>query len=239
MHKTSELAILHTNDFHGCLDEPRREKLRALRTQADLYFDCGDAVKAGNLGFSPAPEQVWQLLAELDVTAGVPGNRESHLAEAALRTKLNGLKHPLLCANLRRKDGTRPFPESIVLETPLGKVGVLGVMVPMVTDRMAARHASAFLWDPPIPIACELAERLAPECDHVLALTHIGLNQDRRLASEGAPIDVILGGHSHSVLTEPERVGRTFIAHAGSHARMAGLYRWDGDQLTGSLHPLI
>jgi 2',3'-cyclic-nucleotide 2'-phosphodiesterase (5'-nucleotidase family) len=43
------LRILHTNDLHGTLGGACMERLRLLREECDLYFDSGDAIKAGNL----------------------------------------------------------------------------------------------------------------------------------------------------------------------------------------------
>jgi 2',3'-cyclic-nucleotide 2'-phosphodiesterase (5'-nucleotidase family) len=231
------LRILHTNDLHGRLDAAQESWLAGLRAETDLYFDTGDAIRAGNLALPTGPDPVWPAFQRLELTAGCPGNRESHVSEAALRSKLEGRTTPLLCANWRRKDGSLVFPASQIVAVGSVRVGVLGVMVPMVTARMASRHLSAFLWDAPIHAACTEADRLWPEVDLVIALTHIGSAADHALAEGGAPIDIILGGHSHSVLPAPVQVGQTWIAQGGSHGRYAGVYAWDGQALTGGLLP--
>ncbi|HVT12059.1 MAG TPA: metallophosphoesterase [Fimbriimonadaceae bacterium] len=220
------LRILHTNDFHGALNAAREEELRELRSECDVYFDCGDAIKAGNLAIPLKPEEVWGRLAELRCTASVPGNRESHILQSAFAKKLEGARHPILCANLRLKSGERPLPGHLVIEAAGLRVGVVGVMVPMITERMATQAASAYLWDQPIPTAVAEAEKLRPEVDCLIALTHIGLRNDRELAARCDLFDLILGGHSHDVLTEPAIVGRTAICQTGSHGRYAGRYDW-------------
>lgn len=229
------LRILHTNDLHGKLNDARETWLADLRRQADLYFDSGDAIKAGNLGVPLDTEPVWGRLARLQCTASSLGNRETHVMEPIFRLKVQGAKHPILCANMKRLDGARVLPSTKVVEAAGLRVGIFAVMVPMVTERMAARHISMYLWDPPIAIAQELAASLRPRVDVVIALTHIGLGQDRELARSGADIDIILGGHSHDVLMEPVQEGRVWIAQGGSHGRYAGLYQWDGHRLTGGL----
>lgn len=220
------LRILHTNDFHGGLSADKEEKLMLLRSECDVYFDSGDAIRAGNLAIPLRPEEVWARLAALRCTASVPGNRESHVLQSAFARKLEGHVHPILCANLRLKDGSRPLPGHLVLESEGLKIGVVGVMVPMVTERMATKSASAYLWDQPIPAAITEAENLRPRVDCLIALTHIGLRQDRQLAARCDLFDLILGGHSHDVLTEPVIVGRTAICQTGSHGRFAGRYDW-------------
>ena len=221
------LTILHTNDFHGQLDRAKSEFLSVLRASADLYFDSGDCVKTGNLGIPLQPEPVWPLLESLHCDASVPGNRESHLIESAFRAKLNGAAHPILCANMRQRDGSRVLPESLILNPKGVRVGVFGVMVPMVTAKMASSFASAYLWDQPISAARAIVSGLASECDLLIALTHIGLSQDRLLAEACPEIDLILGGHSHNVLTEPVAIGKTSICQTGSHGRFVGRYVWD------------
>jgi 2',3'-cyclic-nucleotide 2'-phosphodiesterase (5'-nucleotidase family) len=224
-----KLRILHTNDTHGSLSGPKLPHLRQLRSKADLYFDSGDCIKAGNLGVPLRQEAAWGILRDLGCDAGVLGNRETHPLEPAFKAKIAGVAHPLLCANLRFKDGTRPLPQSLVLDIRDMKIGLIGVMVPMVTERMKTKAASAYIWDPPIPIAAELAKELRPKVDLLIALTHTGHKEDLKLAEQVPLFDAILGGHSHTVLPEPVYVGKTAVCQGGSHMRFAGMYEWSTD----------
>lgn len=227
------LRILHTNDMHGTLKGRKLEALEALRHGCDLYFDTGDAIQTGNLGIPLRPDPVWPLLDSLGCTASVPGNRESHIVQSVFEAKLAGARHPVLCANMRRRDGSLPLPASLTIESDRVRVGLVGVMVPMVTRRMRTQAVSAFLWGPPVEAALDEAERLRSSVDVLFALTHIGLRADRVLAEAGV-FQVIFGGHSHTVLSAPELVGRTWVCQGGSHNRFAGVYEWDG-KLAGGL----
>lgn len=226
--------FLHTNDFHGKLDAAREARIASERDWADFYFDTGDAIQAGNLSIPLREEEVWARLARLRCTASVIGNRETHVLESGFAAKLKGAGHPVLCANLRKKDGTRPLPGFLELEAQGVRVGILAVSVPMVTDRMKTKALSAYLWDQPLEVAASLAAELRPRCDLLVALTHIGLRNDEKLASMGA-VDIIFGGHSHDVLEQPMLVGSTWIAQGGSHGRFLGKYEWDGSRLAGGL----
>ncbi len=207
----------------------RAARLSELRSSRDLYFDTGDAIKAGNLAVPLAPEAVWPRLSALRCTASVLGNRETHVFEGAFRAKLAGADHPILCANLVRKDGSRPLPGSLELEVRGVRVGVFGVMVPMVTSRMKTQGASAYLWEEPLSVAARLAAELRPRVDLLIALTHIGHRSDLALAEAVPSLDAILGGHSHTVLESPVMVGHTAICQGGSHGRFAGVYEWDSN----------
>ncbi|HWD40564.1 MAG TPA: hypothetical protein VG944_17075 [Fimbriimonas sp.] len=222
--------------MHGTLTSAKLARLKELRAECDLYFDSGDAIKTGNVGVPLKPEPVWPMLDELRCNASVLGNRETHLWTGPFEAKLKGAVHPVLCANLRHKDGSRPLPGHVMIQAQGVRIGVVGVMVPMVTERMKTQAASAYLWDPPVPTALRLAEELSSSVDVLFALTHIGHRQDVVLAESGA-FQVIFGGHSHTVIHEPQKVGRTWVCQGGSHNRFAGVYRWDGE-LTGGLAAL-
>ena len=68
----------------------------------------------------------------------------------------------------------------------------------------------------------EQVSRLRKEVDLVVLLSHLGLATDRRLAEEIPEIDIILGGHTHHLLEEPERVGQTWLAAAGKFGEHVG-----------------
>lgn len=199
----------------------------SLKSPEHVYFDCGDCIKTGNLGVPLRREEAWELLAAAGCDAGTLGNRETHVLESAFRAKLDGAQHPLLVANVRRKDGKPFLPGSTVIERAGLRIGVLGVMVPMVTERMKTKAASAFLWDPPIPAAQTAARELRSEVDLVIALTHIGYSLDRELAQQVPEVDLVLGGHSHTLIEWPERIGNVWVAQTGSHGRFVGEYVWE------------
>lgn len=221
------ITLIHTNDTHGRLTPAKLPFLLSLTSSADMYLDTGDCIKAGNLAVPVKPDPVWPLLAEAGCDAGTIGNRESHVLKSAFLAKLKGALHPLVCANLHAKKGPDPLPGSIVLDACGLKVGIVGVMVPMVTSRMKTQAASAYLWDQPVPVAVSLAASLRPQVDLLIALTHIGLKKDFVLAEATTEFDLILGGHSHSVLTRPEVVNGTPICQGGSHAQFIGRYVLD------------
>lgn len=233
------VCILHTNDLHGTLDDRRLEALRAPRKAADLYFDTGDCIKTGNLGVPLKAEPVWGRLSELGCTASVPGNRESHVLKSAFEAKLAGRQHPVVCANMYERDGSRVFAASLVTEVGAMKIGIVGAMIPMVTERMKSKALSQFLWTDPLQEAIKEGERLTGTVDLLILLSHIGFKQDQILATKTEVFDIILGGHSHTVLETPVKVNRTWICQGGSHGRFYGQYNWSQGTLEGGLKPWL
>ncbi len=228
------LTILHTNDFHGRMT-PEIATQIAKKKGDGVYFDTGDCIKTGNLGVPLGRERAWEYLHAAGCDASVLGNRETHVLAGVFRAKIEGHQHPIMCANLRAKDGTSPLPSHVYIERGGFRIGVFGVMVQMVTERMATQAASAYLWDPPIEVAARYALEMRNDCDLLIALTHIGHRSDLKLAEAVPSIDIILGGHSHTAIESPQVVGRTWICQGGSHAKYLGEYEWDQGLLSGGL----
>ncbi len=260
----SRLVILHTNDLHNRLIRrpERAARLReAIQRERDagrggfpprpdgaeighiLLLDAGDAVGSGNLTFNPAGEPILDILSELGYHAMTIGNREFHFTETGFVTTLSRARFPVLCANIRaRGDAHLPVQPYVILDTPVGRVGIFGVTVPMITERMLSQHVSAYVFDDPIRRGCEMAEELRPQVHLLIALTHIGLTRDIELAKAAPYIDLIVGGHSHSVLEQPLREGRVAMVQAGCHARYLGRVEVEPDdpvRVEGRLIPLV
>jgi 5'-nucleotidase len=246
------LHILHTNDFHNGLTDAGAARLRQVMASLDdapcLLLDAGDAIKAGNVGVNPFGEPILDRMSDTGYQAMTMGNREFHVLHSALQTKISRARFPVLCANMRprRPEGSPPLPVvPHVLLNPGGslRVAVFGLTVPMVTERMKAAPLSQFLFDDPVKTARRMVEMLRPQADFLVALTHIGLREDQRLAREMSGIDLIIGGHSHVSLPRPEEVNGIPIVQAGSHARAYGHVTVTRDEtgsfhIDGALHPL-
>jgi 5'-nucleotidase len=238
----ARLHLFHTNDFHGKLTDEKAATLKAHIERLSVgepfvLLDAGDAVAAGNLGFNPLGEPILARMSSLGYDAMTMGNRETHPSLALVRTKLSKASFPALCANGYAKNaaGNVPFVPSVLLERGGKRIGVFGVTVPMATPQ----KVDAALWDnlfaPPIETAKHLAAELRPQCDLLIALTHIGIAQDRKLAEAVPELDLLIGGHTHVVLEQPEIVNGVPIVQAGSHARYLGHVIMDDGVVTGEL----
>ncbi len=222
------LTLLHTNDFHNHLNASQAAFIRAEKAKYEnvLLLDSGDAISAGNIGVRPGGEPILTLLSETGYDAMTLGNREFHVADTLLRLKLSKAEFPVLCANIRwREDtgATLPVVPSFQKTLPNGlRVVVFGLTVPMVTPRMTARLVSAFVFDDPVQIAKAQIARLRPDADILIALTHIGLREDERLAAACPELDLIVGGHSHNKLHEPQWVNGVPIVQAGWFGHFLG-----------------
>lgn len=242
------LTVLHTNDFHGYFTSEESSLIRTLLAQSpgSILLDSGDAISTGNVGVRPGGEPVLDLMTETGYLCMTMGNREFHVADALLRAKIGRAEFPILCANIRWREDhgeTLPVVPNIIKIRPDGlKIGIFGLTVPMVTPRMAARIVSAYLFDDPILTAKKQIAELRGAVDVLIALTHIGIREDERLAGSCPELDCIIGGHSHVLLSEPKVVNGVPIVQAGSHGRFAGKVTFEfggpGPSVLGEIFPL-
>jgi 2',3'-cyclic-nucleotide 2'-phosphodiesterase (5'-nucleotidase family) len=235
------ITILHTNDFHNRLTADKIEKLRARREalgSGGLMLDAGDAGGSGNVTFRRDGEPILTDMSSIGYDAMTVGNRDFHLTRVGFRSKVFRAAFPILCANVRPSkpcDGdadsipARPLIERSVLGR---KIVVFGLTVPMITVRMWERKLSSYIFDDPIATARRLIPRIRDEYqpDVLIALTHIGIKQDRSLAAAAPEIDLIVGGHSHVVLETGESVNGVLIVQAGSIGRYLGTVRISGER---------
>ena len=223
---TVRLTILHTNDLHGRLDAAGAALLRDTKAAAEpaLLLDSGDAVACGNMGFHRGgePDHDWMNQAGYD--AGTLGNREFHLCQFAQRLKLGRAGFPLVCANLAGRGIFGELASHVVLEPVEGlRIRVFGLLRDMVGGPPAAWISPARFRD---PVAVAREQTVAgDESALCVCLSHLGLAEDRRLAAEVDGLDLILGGHSHTPLEPPERVGRCWIGQNRPYAGTFTRYR--------------
>ncbi len=218
------MRIYHTSDLHD-----RRHlaaPIAALRARKPgLYVDCGDSLR----GSQTVYHRREPIIAELD-RAGVDvqafGNREFHYLYGAVRARVAQMRHRVVCANLIDTKG-RPLPFSADVElrsrdddgTPW-TLRFFGLLVTQYSHGSPWERLFGWRFLDPIETARAIADA-TPRETTLIALSHLGLAHDRLLARAVPRLDLILGGHSHDTLPEPERIGGVPIVHAGPYGAFA------------------
>jgi 5'-nucleotidase len=67
-------------------------------------------------------------------------------------------------------------------------------------------------------------KELTDKTDFLILLSHSGIERDRLIAKQFPSINLIIGGHSQSILTEPEKIGSTYISQVGESGYRIGLF---------------
>jgi 2',3'-cyclic-nucleotide 2'-phosphodiesterase (5'-nucleotidase family) len=112
------------------------------------------------------------------------------------------------------KDGAN-FPTSVILDNGKVRVGLFGITIPVNKDFVQVTD--------PFEAARREYEDLKNRCDVVVALTHLDIADDRRLAEQLPNLALIMGGHDHDHMMV--RVGGVPIAKADANARTAYIHR--------------
>jgi 5'-nucleotidase / UDP-sugar diphosphatase len=73
-----------------------------------------------------------------------------------------------------------------------------------------------------VETAREIVARHRQDVDLLVLVSHLGVYEDTRLAEQTEGIDLILGGHSHTLHTQPLKVKDTSIVHVGANAEHIG-----------------
>jgi 2',3'-cyclic-nucleotide 2'-phosphodiesterase (5'-nucleotidase family) len=220
------LTLIHTNDMHGRLLPPAAARLASLLAEhpGAVYLDAGDAVSAGNLGCRLSGEPILREMTRLGCRAMALGNRETHPRKEFFPKKIADAGFPVLCANLRARDGL-PLPTvpHVVLAAGPVTLGVFGLCLPMFTrDQWSAPLCDYYFADP-LEAAREELLLLRGQVDMLCALTHLGYRRDLELAAACPGLDVIIGGHSHTELEAPDNSRGVPVLQARSHAMLCGI----------------
>jgi 2',3'-cyclic-nucleotide 2'-phosphodiesterase (5'-nucleotidase family) len=212
------MRLYHTSDLHDRRGfAPRLRDLRAERP--GLLFDCGDSLRGSQTHYL-ANEPMFGELDAAGYDAQCIGNREFHYLFRLLRARAARMHHPLVCTNLRdTKNRPLPFVPALRFAIEGGVTAhVLGLLIMQypVGSPWERVFGWRFLmpWDAVEPYAAQIAQG-----DALIVLSHIGLSLDRELAARVPRIDIVLGGHSHDTLAQPEYAGEVPIVHAGPYGK--------------------
>ena len=202
------LNIYHTNDIHA--DFSFLSRVRAYlsdhREKSDLYFDSGDFLDLKSvLVQADRGRSALELLALCRPEAMAVGNNEIDLGSADLER----LQLPMLCANICRNDGT-PVPglkSHVILERCGKRFLVIGLASYYGAGMIADKYNLFFEMGnlrtiDPVPAVTQILNENRGKYDFSILLSHSGHQVDRELAKRLPPIDLWLGGHSHTVVAE-------------------------------------
>jgi 2',3'-cyclic-nucleotide 2'-phosphodiesterase (5'-nucleotidase family) len=238
----SRLVLLHTNDVHGEIEALARvatlvERIRAETDCPAVFVDAGD-VEETTTWISNATKgaAMHRLLSAAGCEAAAVGNASwLRYGPQVLSSHAEEAPYPLLLANVRALDGALfdGTGESVLV----GRLGLVGVTAPYLHFDLAGYGAS---WVEEAPLVRRLAAELRERgAEHVVLLSHLGLEDDRRLAPELAgAVDAIVGGHTHDVLPRGERVGGVLVTQAGDRGRYLGRLELGPDGAREELLPV-
>ena len=240
-----KLTLLHSNDMHGdFLTEKLDDKLvggvsrlsgyiNTVRSQEPntIYCIAGDMFRGSVIDSEFKGISTIEIMNMLSPDVVTLGNHETDYGLAHLLFLEKCANFPVINANLHIKtNNARLFDPFLIKEIGGMKVLFIGIL----TEEVIAQTKGESLIGSFVSIS-EAADEVARICnaynsldiDLTVLLTHIGFEEDKKLAAMLDPdlgVDIIVGGHSHTFLKEPAIVNDIVIVQAGTGTDQIGRF---------------
>lgn len=241
------LQIIHTNDLHSHMDyagsQPSRGgyaavkqvvnflKLRAnLQSIPTLILDAGDFSEGTHFFFAEHGVRSWKAMDEIGYDAVALGNHDYQIGNAGMDFILKHFnpKYALLAANYDVGNGYPYVRDAIQPYVEYQKDGIKIAVIGLTTDSLVYKWTAKPGGDVenPTSVAKKLVPQLRKRNDFVIAITHLGHEEEVQLLKDVPGIDIVIGGHSHTELRKPVYVSRNnsfgITVQAGDHGRFVG-----------------
>ena len=256
--KTKKFTILHSNDIHGdFLAEVKDGKgdligglsllsgyINRVRQEEEnvLYIISGDMVQGSLIDLEYKGISTMEIMNYLAPDVVSLGNHELDYGLPHLLFLEKIANFPLVNANLYVKKYNKRLMMPYLI---INKAGFDILFTGIITDKVLA----SIKQDELIGSFISLEEASAEvgkisnaykndDIDLTILLTHIGFESDIELAKMLKPewgVDLIIGGHSHTVLEKPEKVNDILIAQAGVGSDQVGRFDIVVDDDTNSI----
>lgn len=242
------VQILHTNDTHSFVDRATHEldiggsaKLKSLidfykadgeaRGIKTLVMDAGDFLEGNLYYMAERGMKSFQIQNSIGYDAVVLGNHDYLMGARDLNEMLGeiDLNFSLLGANISVSKKFQNIQDKIFPYKEIEIDGIKIAIMGLTTDELyySWRLEDSRVLDP-YRTAEILEEKLKKrKNDFIIALTHLGVSKDKKLAKKSTEIDLIIGGHSHTALFEPVYILNKNkkdvpIVQAGKHIEYLG-----------------
>jgi len=215
------VTILHTNDTHAHLEsfEPFKQPLQGgvarrytlieqIRAEGGnvILLDAGDVFQ-GTLYFNQYQGQAdLYFMNAMGYDAMCVGNHEFDSGPAVLAAFIDGAEFPVISANIdvsAEPTLAGKIPAYTVLDVAGEKIAVFGLTTED-TPILSSPGPNVIFKDPISSAEATVDELEAQGINKIIALTHLGYSRDLDLAAAVEGIDVIVGGHSHTLLGDME-----------------------------------
>lgn len=272
------LTILHTNDFHarfepisqydsGCAAEDNERgdcfggsarlmtAIDAARSRSanHILVDGGDQFQ-GTLFYTYYKGKLAaEIMNQMGYDAMTVGNHEFDDGPETLRGFVDSVGFPVLMSNSDISNEpllSDKIEKSVIIERGGERLGLIG-LTPQDTDELASPGPNISFTDPIAAVQGEVDRLSADGVNKIIVLSHSGYNVDIRIAENTTGVDVIVGGHSNTLLGDmegaagqyPTMVGNTAIVQAYAYGKFLGelqvIFDTDGNIVQATGAPLI
>ena len=256
--KTKKFTILHSNDIHGDFTAELREgqgnlvgglallsgfinKVRAEEENV-LYIISGDMVQGSLIDLEYKGISTIEIMNYLAPDVVSLGNHELDYGLPHLLFLEKIANFPLVNANLYvKKYNKRLMMPYVIIKKAGFDILFTGIITEKVLDSIRQDELiGSFI---SLEEASQEVGKITnayknDDIDLTILLTHIGFESDIELARLLKPewgVDMIIGGHSHTILDQPKKVNNILIAQAGVGSDQVGRFDIVVDDETNSI----
>jgi len=252
------LTILHTNDFHarfepisrfdsGCGEDSNAEGkcfggsariMTAIETAKErtdnwLLVDGGDQFQGSLFYTYYKGAAAAEMMNKMGYDAMTVGNHEFDDGPEILRDFVNATKFPILMSNADISGEpllSGAVQKSTIIAKGGERIGLIG-LTPEDTVDLASPGPNVVFTDPVGAVQAEVDKLTEMGVNKIVVLSHSGYVVDQRVAEGTTGVDVIVGGHSNTLLSNvneravgpyPTMVGETAIVQAYAYGKYLG-----------------
>lgn len=225
-----KLVILHSNDVHSRVDPfPDDDKkfpgmggmaqkaalIKKIRAEEDnvLLLDAGDIFQGTPYFNFYHGELEMQLMSAMQYDAATMGNHDFDGGIDGFEKQLAHAEFPIIVSNYDFTDTVLKdkIVQYKIIQKKDIKVGIFGLGIEL-TGLVPQKLYGNTIYQDPVLKANEMVKKLRDDekCDYIICLSHLGYQykdskiSDVLLAQKTEGIDLILGGHTHTFLEEPQ-----------------------------------
>ncbi|MBR2657979.1 MAG: 5'-nucleotidase C-terminal domain-containing protein [Loktanella sp.] len=238
------LHIIHTNDLHSriepitasdstcgaeanvageCFGGVARviTQINALREELAgenvIVLDAGDQYQGSLMYTTYKGDVEAEFMNVIGYDAMVVGNHEFDDGDEGLLKLIELVDFPVIAGNIDVSSSNilaGMVENHIVLEVGGERIGIIGALAFDTTETSSPSDAVIFTQEIE-SLSADVATLQDEGITKIIALTHVGINKDLEIAEEVAGIDAIVGGHSHTLMSNTEEGAMAYPTMVG------------------------
>ena len=274
------LHILHTNDMHSRIESINRfdstcdaegeaegkcfggiarvktaidAKKAELAGQNVIVLDAGDPFQGSLFYTTYKGAAEAEFMEQMGYDAMAVGNHEFDDGPAGLSAFVDKVSFPVISGNLDLSGEALlagKVEDHLVLEVGGQKIGIVSALA-VDTVETSSPGPNVVFENEIAALSADVASLEGEGVDKVIALTHVGLNKDLAIAAGVPGLDVVIGGHSHTLMSNddgetpayPTMVDGVPVAQAYAYTKYLGhlivTFDDDGNVTAASGDPIV
>lgn len=218
---SDKITILHYNDVYNVDQGKAARFVTAIKQHAEdtpLILFSGDALSPSMLSTLTNGAQMVPVLNAVGTHCAVFGNHDFDFGLEVLSERVSETNFPWLMSNVIDNETGRALGDGKVthaIDWKSKRIGLIGLVEKEWLDTLATINPDEVTFIDYIEAGRQLGAQLKQEgCDMVIALTHMRMPNDIKLAENCEEIDLILGGHDH--IYRVEKICNRWIVKSGT-----------------------